>query len=43
MNPWCMDDDVYANEGYYTKLKRTTRPSFDSKEHSIIPVMTFPL
>ena len=41
-NPWYMDDDVYANEEFYTGLKRLERPSFDSQLDSIGPGANFP-
>jgi hypothetical protein len=42
-NPWCMDDDVYANEDFYTALVRSTRLSFDSSNDSITPDDDFPV
>jgi hypothetical protein len=41
-NPWYMDDDVCANEGWFTALKQSTRQSFDSTTDSITPDNDFP-
>lgn len=41
-NPWYMDDDLYANEEFYTSLKRYNHPSFDSQTDSISPDDDYP-
>ena len=34
-NPWYMDDDLYANEDYYTERRRREHASFDLINDSI--------
>lgn len=42
LNPFYMDDDVYANEGYFKQLSKLRRPSFDSCNDSLHHEDDFP-